>query len=148
MRKLLTILLLLPILSFAQGTANRPLERFPKGSISLLSSGATLLGTTENGTENFYPMLYAVAIQSSNFSVLATPAVISIGTNSPNYNNILSGVTLTGSYLVNQVISSSIGGTVYSAVAPNTGIYVKVTPLIGTGTAVAAHVTLLGDYHN
>src|ERR1700760_17000 len=104
MRKLIFILLILPFAALSQGTANRPLERFPKSNISLLATGSTLIGTTENGTETFYPLLAVSEVMSSNISVLTVPAIISIGTNSPNYNNIVPATTLTGLYTLNSIM--------------------------------------------
>jgi hypothetical protein len=142
---ILLFLLLSPALLFAQGAGNRPLERFPKTNISLLSSASTQIGTTENGTEMFYPLLAVCEIMSSNVTVLTVPAIVSVGTNSPNYNNIVPATTLTSLYTLNSIMYPTLA-TIATSVPANTGIFVKVTAATVTGSTLNLRITLLGDY--
>ena len=59
------------------------------------TTGTTLITqTTDSGEYNFQPLqAYAQVTQEQN---VLTPAVVSVGTNSPNYDNIVSAKSIGG----------------------------------------------------
>lgn len=91
---------------------------------------------------NFEPLLIQIEVESAT-GIISVPA-ISIGTNSPTYNNILTAMTLTG---------LSVAGA-HTIVFPTAGsmealygtdIYVNVTS-VGVGTELTLSVDLIGTY--
>lgn len=62
---------------------------FYSEEVNCMSTGNTLLGqyTNEEHDVEMYPLLAGLSIIEQNG--LTTPATVSIGTNSPNYDNIL-----------------------------------------------------------
>lgn len=118
------------------------LTKFPKKMINMLSSGATKIGTTENGTQKFFPQWATITVATAN--ALISLGSVSIGTNSPNYNNLLGTTLLTGLDAVNATTRKEITGVI-GAVEPNTDIYVNVSGL-ALGASYQVEVTLWGFY--
>lgn len=126
------------------------------GMISALAMGAVYLATV-NGAQadnysayfgepdkrfNFEPFIIHIETEAA-VGVVSAPA-ISIGTNAPNYNNILSTVTLSG--------LSAVG--THSLFLPSPGsmqamygqdIYVNITSA-GIGTQLDLSVDLIGSF--
>lgn len=84
-------------------------------------AGTTDLTTTQDSTDPFNPMV-CVGIIKQEENVLV-PCIISVGTNAPNYNNIVQSLTI-GSGIGN-IIQLSLAST-YNQIPPNTLIKVKV----------------------
>mgnify|MGYP001562302960 CR=1 FL=1 len=116
--------------------------RFSKTNISAPSTGATLIGTTENGTQKFYTLHILVSVRTAN-TILAV-ATCSIGTNGATYNNILPATALTGLTAANMYLRSEIL-TATGSVNANTEIYVNIT-VAATATAKQIDLHLLGYY--
>src|SRR5687767_7732185 len=83
-------------------------------------TGATLITQTKEGDLDLYVMGAAVAIVDEEH--VLTPCVVSIGTNSPDYNNIVSVQSIGGisGCLPLPVINNNI------QIPPETDIYLKV----------------------
>lgn len=126
------------------------------GNINGLVGGAVYLATINGGQAqnysqyfqepgtlfNFEPLLIQVEVESAT-GIISVPA-ISIGTNGPSYNNILSTMSLTG---------LTAAGT-HTVVFPSPGsmeamygtdIYVNVTS-VAVGTELTLSVDLIGTY--
>lgn len=107
-------------------------------------SGSTLITQTRD-TEG--PRFYAldVRVATTQSVNVQTPAVISIGTNSPNFNNICSNQSVSGTdgILVTFIVNGSFTG-----VNALTNIMVRVvTPTVPVGGQTATHrfrVVLVG----
>lgn len=122
---------------------NTNLTRLTIKGVNAKNTGATLVGTTENGTARFYPVM--VVFEMTVASVIAIVPTVSIGTNSATYNNILAAAALTGMTTANSMICSSVVGAVNS-VAPNTGINVNVS-VGATATTATLDIHVLGYYN-
>ena len=107
-------------------------------NISGTALGSTLLMTTENGNQNFY--VTGIDIESSAATAITIAGSASIGTNSPNYNNIVPITALTN--LISSGIKTMLTPTQGAIVVPpNTGIYLKLTTAaVGTSQLLNAHV--------
>lgn len=124
------------------------------GSINGLQMGAMYLATINGATPygqsfsqpdthyNFEPLLIQIEVESAT-GIISVPAM-SIGTNAPNYNNILTAMTLTG---------LSVAGA-HTVVLPSPGsmealygtdIYANVTSA-GVGTELTISVDLIGTF--
>lgn len=120
-----------------------PVRKMSVSGIDGKVLASTLLGTTENLGKNFRAHRLIVEITAAN-TIAIVPA-ISVGTNSTDYNNILAITTLTGLSAVNKIISVDLGLVAMDSVAPNTGIYLKVTTG-ATATTCTFRAALVGDY--
>lgn len=126
------------------------------GNVNGLIAGAMYLATI-NGDQsqnysrffgeadtqfNFEPLLIQFEVESAT-GILSVPA-ISIGTNSPDYNNVLTAMTLTGLSVVgaHTVVFPSAGSM---EAMYGTDIYVNVTS-VGIGTELTLSVDLIGTY--
>lgn len=91
---------------------------------------------------NFEPLLIQIEVESAT-GIISVPA-ISIGTNGPNYNNILSTMSLTGLTAVgtHTVVFPSPGSM---EALYGTDIYVNVTS-VAVGTELTLSVDLIGTY--
>lgn len=121
---------------------NRPLERMIKGSITGTSSGSTVIGTTENGTERFYPIF--ALMELTNMSGLISVATISLGTNSSTYDNIIPATVLTNLNAVNKFLKLDITSATAS-VAANTAIRINISG-VAVATTYTLKVTIIGYY--
>lgn len=111
------------------------------GTIDAKTAASTLVYTTDSDRRLY---LRAVRATITNASGGLTVASISIGTNSPLYDNILPIAPLTGLLTTNKMLNLTLLAAIDS-VAPSTGIYVKVTTP-ATGTTLDFVVDLIGDY--
>lgn len=95
-------------------------------AISGTSTGNTTLCNSES--DEIHP--FAINIETTSASGVVTPAIISIGTNSPNYNNIVSMTTVpTSAGTAKTVLLDSA----YTVIPNSTDVVVKVgTAAIGT----------------
>lgn len=121
----------------------REVIKFTKTSIDAKATGATTIFTTDNGTERFYP-LFAI-IESTAASGVLSVALVSIGTNSTSFNDILPITTLTGISAANKMISLPLSVAAATSVAPNTAIKINVTTG-ATGTSQNIKATIVGYY--
>lgn len=115
---------------------------FRAAAINAKTVAATKLGTTENGTQTFYPLWLTVYLASATLATII--GVASVGTNATNYNNVMTAVTMTGLTTVGKLIMSSLTA-VGSSVAANTDIYFNLTTGF-TATAATIDVELWGYY--
>jgi hypothetical protein len=102
------------------------------------STGDTLFDTT--GGQYFYPLTLSISV--TDIAGLVTPAVISMGTNSPNYNNIVAATTLTGLNAVNKILTVNVASLITS-VPPETEIYVRVS-VASVATTFAFRASMTG----
>lgn len=100
-------------------------------------ASSTIFTPPFDGNVSFY--LRAIIVQCTSASGVVTPASISIGTNSTNFNNILPTTALTG--LTTSGIYLRIPITIASPVAKSTPILVNVvTPIVGTSQVVTIYL--------
>lgn len=115
---------------------------FSKTGIDAKTVAATLLGTTENGTERFVPVSFTVI--STNTDTVTGAPTLSMGTNGASYNNLVSAgsVPYSGLNADNKFILGNFAGT---TIAPDTGLYLNIsagaTAVLDTYT-----VTVFGYY--
>lgn len=106
------------------------------------TAASTLIFTTDNGAKRFHPIMIRVVV-SSAITITVVPTV-SVGANSPDYNDILGATVLTSLTAVNKMSNFDIA-IAANSVAANTGVYVKVTG-IATATTCNIDVAVFGDY--
>lgn len=124
--------------------AYRPsLERISKNNIPITAVGNTLIGTTENGTQRFYPLFAVISVRSA--SGVLTVGTVSIGSNASNYNNIMPATALTGLTAIDLMLKVQLAASAIQSVAPNTDIYLRVS-VAATGTQKNCDVTVIGYY--
>lgn len=122
-------------------------------NIDFTATGTTLVYTTNTGAPNFWispgALLYIYWTTVTDFSVNAR---ISLGTNSPDYNNIISNGILYSGAVVGTVSAygNFANGTqalyVTTLVIPgNTAIYLNINTG-ATATALMAKVAIVGNY--
>jgi hypothetical protein len=66
----------------------------PVGTVDCTQTGVTLLTRTRETTLQFHPL--QIFIKVFGAANIDTPAVVNIGTNAPDYNNIVDGISLQG----------------------------------------------------
>lgn len=115
---------------------------FTVTGINTKTTGATVVGTTENGTQRFVPTHIIAEVTAT--SAPLTAASVSVGTNGASYNNILAITPLTGLTTVNTLLIIPIVLAVGS-IAANTAINVNVTTAI-TGTSQSVRFDVIGYY--
>jgi hypothetical protein len=123
-------------LQFGGGGAGFVLEK----DVSLNSTGTIVLGTTPS-TSYLYPE--SVFVQLVAVSGALTLATFSVGTNSPNYDNILSSTLMTSLGLtLNKFIKIPLGASASTAIAAGSQVRANVTAIpVGTATI---HVRVVG----
>lgn len=100
-------------------------------------AASTQINTTAIGV-NFFPEIVRVIVLSA--STVTIPPVISIGTNSASYNNILPATTLTGLAAADSFQNFSVS-TVIPKVPSGTGIFLKVsTPATATTLSIGVYI--------
>ncbi len=105
------------------------------------TTGSTEIDTT-SASLRFVPMF--IQIEPTTATAVVVPSSISIGTNSPNYNDILAITALTGltsSNIMLQLTPAALS----SSLAASTGVFVKVTTG-ATATTFTLRVSILGFY--
>jgi hypothetical protein len=112
--------------------------------ISVLSTGDQQL--FKSGPKYFiYTNIIVIAELCSGVS--GDPA-FSVGTNSPNYDNLISGTTYTGLGTTGKVeIFNAPDATIFSSLAPSTDVFINVTAA-ATGSTYDVQIVLLGFYLN
>jgi hypothetical protein len=113
---------------------------YQSDSFDLVGGTTALIGTTEAGFGRYRIMHRSVTCLTVD--TFATPAVITIGTNAPDYDNIYSW-TLTNLDTVNEYLQGTLSGIL--TIAPNTAIYAKLATPAGA-TAMTVLVELEGSY--
>ena len=113
---------------------------YQSASFDLVDGTTALIGTTEADFGRFRIMHRAVTCLTVD--TFATPAVVTIGTNAPDYDNIYSW-TLTNLDTVNEYLQGTLSGIL--TIAPNTAIYAKLTTPAGA-TAMTVIIELEGAY--
>lgn len=121
--------------------ANGPGLSYTSATFNLVGGTTVLIGTLESGYGRFRPMHSAVTcVAVEDYS---GNAVISIGTNAPDYDNIVASLTLTDLNTVNKFLQGIVTGVL--TVAPGSAIYAKlVTP--SASTVLTAFVEVEGSY--
>lgn len=119
------------------------LVKLTKVNIDAKSIAATLIFTTKDSAERFYPLF--VLIKVSSASSISLVPVASLGTNASSYNNIVTAITFTGLTSLNSMIKNDLGTSMISSVPPNTDIYMNITNG-ATATTMLIDVTLIGYY--
>lgn len=103
--------------------------------------GNTLIFTTD-AVKTFVPVSINVTITSvSGLSLVST---VSVGTNSPNYNNICAAALLTGLDSNKETLQLPLIGNL-SAIAPSTAVYTRVS-IGSTATTYDLNVAIAGFY--
>jgi hypothetical protein len=113
---------------------------YESAPFDLVGGTTVLIGTTEANLGRF--RIQHRAVTCLTVDTFATPAVITIGTNAPDYDNIYSW-TLTNLDTVNEFLQGTLSGVL--TIAPNTAIYVKLATPAGA-TAMTVLVELEGSY--
>lgn len=134
---LLTIVALLSTYSpkSTLSASYNPVAYAHSSSQSVTSTGTSVIHTSQSGYD-FQPI--TVSILTTGASGVVTPAIISIGTNSPNYNNIANNIIVGTSVdgITNLLTSSPV------SIPPDTDIVMKVgTAAIATTCTVKAALT-------
>jgi hypothetical protein len=143
MKKLLLAIVILLMCLPAYASDNiKQLVSFSMTGIDGTQLASTQIGTTENGTQSFYPLFACLALNGAS-AVTVVPS-LSIGTNSATYNNILGTTVLTGMTSAGQMLHTNIVGAI-GKVPANTPIYVKMVTA-ATATTATVDVHLFGFY--
>ena len=103
-------------------------------------TGAHALFTTDTGNGRFHPT--QVVVETSNLDGNTLVGLISVGTNSPNYNNIASGITLSSVLNAMRIFNVEAGT---KAVDEGTDVKVKVG-IASTANEHDIQVAVLGYY--
>lgn len=106
------------------------------------TTGATLMGTTENGPLTFIPMF--ASIHCTNGTAITITPTLSIGTNSTSFNNIVPATLLSvlsaAGVFTNPTLAAS-----GAAVPANTSISVNIT-IGAVATTMTIDIHLFGYY--
>jgi hypothetical protein len=110
------------------------------------TAASTAIYVTMNGTPRFYPLWIMFEISDQSGAITGIVSA-SVGTNSPNFNDILAITALTGLSTINTKILTPLTTTSLISIAPNTSISVKVTTVaIGIGATQSFKIMLCGFY--
>lgn len=114
------------------------LSFFRASGINGKTVAATLLGTTENGTQTFFPLFTVTYLSAATLATVV--GVASIGTNSPNYNDIVTALTLTGVTAANKMITTFLTAATVGIPA-NTAIYLNIsTGWVATSATITQEI--------
>lgn len=120
--------------------ATGPGTTLQSGVFDLVGGTDILVGTTAaiyGRARIMHRAVTCVAIDTPG-----TAAVISIGTNAPDYDNIVASWTLTGLDTANEFLQTTL--TNGTTLAPGTAVYAKlVTPTDGTALTVQVEVEIV-----
>lgn len=124
-----------------QQLANGPGLSYKSPTFDLVGGTTVLIGTLQSGYGRFRPMHRAVTcVAVEGYS---GNAVISIGTNAPDYDNIVPSLTLTDLDTVNKYLQGTVTGVLTSPAGAE--IYAKlVTP--SASTVLTAFIEIEGSY--
>lgn len=121
----------------------RQLQDFSITGLNATATGSTLIGTTLGGSQSFHPLF--VVFKMTNANTITLVPIVSVGTNSALYNNVLALTTLTGLTATGIMLPSNVVAAIGSIPA-STGIFVNV----GTGataTTATLEVHVFGYYN-
>lgn len=120
------------------GAFQTDLSFFRASGINGKTVAATLLGTTENGTQTFFPLFTVTYLSAATLATVV--GVASIGTNSPNYNDIVTALTLTGVTAANKMITTFLTAATVGIPA-NTAIYLNIsTGWVATSATITQEI--------
>lgn len=117
--------------------------QYTVSGIDLKAAAATLIFTTANIGKRFRPRKVTVECTAAN--TFAVACTLSVGQNSATYNDVLAASAITGVLAVNTMLAFNTDLVAIVTVAPNTGVYVKVT-VGATATTATGRVTVFGEY--
>lgn len=115
------------------------------GTLVTIANGTTIIDQTDASPPSFYPLIIAVR-QTNAGGLNLGVATITIGTNAPNYNNIMTitNVTLAG-LSVGNIVNLLAGSTGVSPLPASSNIGVRVSGLV-LGTTIQLGIDILGAY--
>lgn len=115
------------------------------GTLIPVANGTTIIDQLDPSPPSFYPILVAVR-QTSAGSLTLGGASITVGTNAPNYNNIMtiSSVTIAG-LQAGGILNLLAGSTGVSPLPASSNIGVRVNGLV-IGTSITLGIDILGAY--
>lgn len=108
-------------------------------SINLKSTGTAVLYTVPAGYKFFVD---SIIVESTECTSLSTEAVLSVGANASDYNNLMASETLTGLNAVDKFYKKVISGA-KPIITASEVIYLKINTAM-TGTSQTANIYLLG----
>lgn len=114
---------------------------YRSAALDVVGGTTSLVGTTAAGDGRF--RVTVLAARCVTVDTFATPAVISIGTNAADYDNIIAAWTLTDLDTVNQVLQQLLADGL--TIAAGTAIYAKVVTPAGA-TAMTIVIEIQGVY--
>lgn len=109
------------------------------GSIDLKSVGATELFEIPSG---YKFIIDSVIVECTECTALSTEAVVSIGSNASDYNNLISSETLTGLNAIDKFYKKEVTGA-KAIIQAAESVFVKINTAM-TGTSQTAIFYLLG----
>lgn len=110
--------------------------------LDLTQTGATKIGTTD-ANNRFVPLFAHIELTAVT-GFTSVPSV-SVGTNSPNYDNGIPITTLTNMNTVNQMVMQQYAN-LKKSVSAGTDVYVNVTTA-AIATTYIGRITILGFYY-
>lgn len=121
----------------------KQLESFSLIGLNAKNTGATLIGTTENGTQKFHPV-FTLMVCNSGTLITVVPTV-SVGTNGATYNNLIAATSMAAMTAAGNMAQPALTAT-YGNIAANTGIFINVT-IGATATTCLVDIHVFGFYH-
>ena len=127
---------------FLPWTASAPMRAV---NVSLTATSSTKIGTTIAGM-TYHPTLVLLNTRTLAGTVV-TPAVVSVGTNSPTFDNIMTSTTVGSTILgaLNKGYQSPVTGA-YGVVPAGTDIFLRVSTAAVGPTAFTADASVTGFY--
>lgn len=122
----------------------RPIVALIAEGLNPKTVGSVSLGFTENGTESFHPV-FAVGVLQTAGGISIVP-VMSIGTNSTSYNNIISAMSLVNMLNAGSMVPTIITSAI-SKIAPGTEVKANIS-IGATATGTPSMDVLLFGYYN
>lgn len=124
---------------------NASLQCLQISGVDAVAAANTVIGTTLNNGLRFYPMFVEIKSDTQSGTISVVP-IVSIGTNSTSFNNIVAAITTTGLTAANLVFPFPLVA-IASSVAANTAITLKfTTPASGVTPVLTISVLLFGVY--
>lgn len=117
---------------------------FETGELPFDEDGTYLIGSVEDGKTLYVDRVIFLFLEAP--TGLAKVATINVGTNSPNYNNVVASLSLTGeqaNVAKNHDVLAGFGGQV-AGIPETTEVKVRVTHVSGAGGVF--RVVLFGYY--
>lgn len=116
--------------------------RFVSDEFDLTANGDHEVGTSFSTGQLFHP-IGAQVVVTDRAGTLVTPALVSIGGNSPNFNDIVTVKTVGG--VLDGIADLAVNNDVHR-LAYGTVIKAKVVAAIGVGLTLKAKAILYGFY--